>query len=343
MPVEKLYIPQPIPESALERLRNNPNLEVEMDPHTDRQVTKEALLEAVPGKTILYALGEIPFDADVIAAAPDLKLIAVTHTVASFVDIPSATARGIPVTGTTPLNRTSVAELTMALMISLAWRIIEADAFTRAGKWKQNQTEAFITTSLYDKTVGIVGFGRIAQAVARRCQAFGMNVVYNKRSRMSIDEEREWRASFRTLDDLFRESDFVVLLCPLTKETKYMVDGRLIGLMKESAYFINTSRGDVVVEPDLTAALKAGKIAGAGLDVYQNELPNPNPGPTEEMLALDNVIVCPHIGSAAREARALMAGMTVDNIEAFLRGERPPIVLNPEVYGDAPVINERLS
>jgi glyoxylate reductase len=343
MPHERIYIPQPVPPTALQRLEDNPDLVVEFFPHTDRQVTKEELLEAVGDKTILWALGEIPFDADVIAAAEQLKFVAAMHTRASFVDIPAATDRGIPVSGTTALNRTSVAELTMTLMISLAWRIIEADRFTREGRWRQNQSEAFITTSMYDKTVGIVGFGRIAQAVARRCQAFGMNVVYNKRSRMSLDEEREFRVRWRSLDDLFRESDFVVLLCPLTKDTLRMVDRRLFGLMKESAFFINSARGEIIVEEDLIEALATGRIAGAGLDVYENEIPHPNPGPTEAMKALDNVVFTPHIGSATREARDLMAGMTVDCIEAFLRGERPPVVLNPEVYGDAPVEDERLS
>lgn len=343
MEPDRIYIPQPIPQSALERLERHPQLEVEMFPHTDRQATKDRLLAAIPDKTILFALGESPVDAEVIAAAPGLKLIAVMHTRASFVDMAAATARGIPVTGNLPLNRTSVAELTLAHMIALSWRIVEADQFTRHGRWKQNQSEAFITTSLYDKTVGLVGFGRIGQAVARRCQAFGMEVLYTDPVRLSLDEEREFRVQWRTLEDLFRQGDFVVMLCPLTTETLGMVDARLLGLMKSSAYFVNTSRGRLVVESDLIDALRVGTIAGAGLDVFENELPNPNPGPTEAMKALDNVVVTPHIGSAAREARTLMAGMAVDSIEAFLRGERPPVVLNPEVYGEPPIQFDRLS
>lgn len=341
---ERIYIPQPIPASALERLQQNPDIsEIELFPHTDRQAPRDEVLQSVRDKTILYALGEVPYDAEVINAAPDLKLVAVTHTRGSFVDIAAATARGIPVTGTTALNRTSVAELTMALMIGLAWRIIEADRFTREGRWRQNQSMAFLTTSLYDKTLGIVGFGRIGQAVARRSQSFGMDVLYNKRTRMSIDEEREYRTEYRELDDLFRESDFLVLCSPLTKETMGMVDARRLKLMKPTSFLINPSRGGLVVEPDLIEALENGTIAGAGLDVYETEVPEPDPGPPPAMKALDNVIVTPHIGSAAREARELMANMTVDCIEAFIRGERPPVVLNPEVYGEAPIKDERLS
>jgi glyoxylate reductase len=343
MPTHKLYIPQPVAPTAMARLDQNPDLDVEIFPHTDRQVTKQELLEAVKDASILWALGEIPFDADVIAAAERLEFIAAMHTRASFVDIAAATARDIPVSGTTALNRTSVAELTMALIIGLAWRTIEADRFTREGRWQQNQSEAFITTSLYDKTVGIVGFGRIGQAVARRCQAFGMDVVYTKRTRMSLDEEREFRAQWREVDGLFRESDFVVMLCPLTKDTLRMVDRRRLELMKPSAFFVNSARGELVVEQDLIDVLAEGRIAGAGLDVYENEIPHPSPGPTEAMKALDNVVFTPHIGSATRESRDLMAGMTVDCIEAFMRGERPPVVLNPEVYGDAPIHDERLS
>jgi glyoxylate reductase/gluconate 2-dehydrogenase len=220
--------------------------------------------------------------------------------------------------------------------MATAWRLPEADAFLRAGKWQQNQSMAFMGTRLLGKTLGIVGMGHIGQMVARRATACDMKVIYNKRTPLSTAEEYALGgAAFRSLEDLFTEADFVVLTLPLTKETKGLVGERLLSLMKPSAILINTSRGHVLDEAALEKALQEGRIRGAGLDVYETEVPEPNPGPREGLKKLPNVVLTPHIGSAGRETREEMALRTVRNIERFLAGERPYPVFNPEVYGEA--------
>ena len=338
----KIFIPQPIPENAAARLRKL--ADVTIYPHVDRQMPYEEMLEAVEDKDILYALGEIPYDKQLIDRAKNLKLIAAMHASAKFVDAAAATRRNIPLTGIpTPGLTKTASELTFALLIATAWRIPEADEFTRQRRWQQNQSVAFMTSRLYGKTLGIVGMGRIGQLVARKAAAFDMRMIYNKRTPLSPAEEFVLGgAEYRGLDDLFMESDFIVMACSLTKETKGLVDENLISLMKPSAIFINTSRGEVVDEAALENALVEGRIRGAGLDVYRNEVPEPNPGPSERFMKIPNVVFTPHIGSAARETREEMAMRTVDNIERFLAGKRPYDVLNPEVYGEASVKDERI-
>jgi phosphoglycerate dehydrogenase-like enzyme len=202
---------------------------------------------------------------------------------------------------------------------------------------------AFMGTRLLDKTLGIVGMGSIGQMVARRAVACDMRIIYNKRTRLSTAEEFVLGgAEFRSLEELFTEADFVALTPALTKETKGLVGERLISLMKPSAILINTSRGDVLDEAALETALQEGRIRGAGIDVYRTEVPEENPGPLKGLTNLPNVVFTPHIGSAARETREEMALRTVRNIELFLAGERPYPVLNPEVYGEAPIKDERI-
>jgi phosphoglycerate dehydrogenase-like enzyme len=339
----KIFVPQPIPEVAAARLEQLGD--VTIYPHVDRLMPHDEMLEAVRDKDIFYALGEIPYNEDLIAAAADLQFIAAMHGSAKFVDIPAATRRKIPVAGIPyGMITKTTAEFTFALLMATAWRLPEADTFLREGRWQQNQSMAFMGTRLFGKTLGIVGMGNIGQMVARRAVACDMNIVYNKRTRLSKAEEFVLGgAEFRSLEDLFMEADFIALTIALTKDTVGLVSEQLISLMKPTAILINTSRGDVIDEAALGAALREGRIRGAGLDVYQNEVPEPNPGPSEEMLGLPNVVFTPHIGSGGRETREEMALRTVRNIERFLAGERPFDVLNPEVYGEAAVADERLS
>jgi glyoxylate reductase len=340
--VTKIFVPQPIPEAAVERLKQI--CDVTIYPHTDRRIPQDELIEAVRDQDIIWAMGEIPYDADVIAAAKKLRLIAAMHGSAKFVDIPAATRRNIPVT-CLPHGRVTktTAELTFALLMATAWRLPEADAFLRAGKWQQNQSMAFLGTRLYGKTLGIVGMGSVGQLLARKAAACDMRIIYNKRTKLSPAEEFVLGAAeFRSLDDLFMEADFVSLTPALTKDTKGLVDARLISLMKPSAILINTSRGDVLDEAALEDALHEGRIRGAGLDVYAREIPEPDPGPRKGLMDLPNVVFTPHIGSAARETREEMALRTVANVELFLAGKRPLDVLNPEIYGEAPRKDERI-
>ncbi len=331
-----VYIPQPIPEAALKRLQQM--AAVDVFPHLDRTISDAELLQAVKGKNYLYALGEVQYPEAVIeAAGPALKGICAMYVFPKFVDIKAATRRGIPVTGIPNMIVETTAELTFALIIGTAWRLPEADGFLRDGRWRQYQSMAFLTTRLYDKTLGIVGLGAIGRAVAKKAQGCGMRILYTKRTRLAPPEESRLGVGWRELDDLFRESDVVVLTPTLTPSSKGLVGDRLLSLMKPSALLVNTSRGAVLDEQALARALAEGRLRGAGLDVYAREFPYPDPGPIPALLALPNVVCLPHIGSAARETRDEMAMRTVDNIEALIQGRRPPDLLNPEVFGEPPL------
>jgi lactate dehydrogenase-like 2-hydroxyacid dehydrogenase len=319
--------------------------EVTVFPRLDRQIKKEELLEAVRDENILFAVGDIPFDAAVIDAANGLKFISAMHGAATFVDFAAATRRNVPVAGIPyRILLETTAEFTFALLIATAWRIPEADRFLRDGKWAQNQSMAFEGTRLHGNTLGVAGMGRIGQMVAHRAAACNMKIIYSKRTQLSTAEEIALgNAQFRTLEELFSEADFVVVTLPLTKDTKGLINERLLSLMKPNAVFINTSRGAVVDEAALEKALREGRIRGVGLDVFEHEVPHPHPGPSEGFKSLSNVVFTPHIGSAAVQTRQEMALRTVENIERFLAGERPSLVFNPEVYGEAPIKHERLS
>jgi lactate dehydrogenase-like 2-hydroxyacid dehydrogenase len=338
----KILVPQPIPEAAAELLHELGD--VTIYPHVDQQIPKAELLEAVRDKNILFAVGEVPYDAQLIEAAAELQLIAAMHASAKFVDFAAATAKDVPVAGIPNVGLVkTTAEFTFALLMATAWRLPEADAFLREGKWQQNQSMAFMGSRLYGKTLGIVGMGKIGQLLARKAAACDMRIIYTKRSRLSTAEEiAVGSAEYRAIEDLFMEADFIALTPPLTKETKGLVNEQLISLMKPSAILINTSRGPVLDEVALEKALREKRIRGAALDVYQTEVPEPNPGPIEGLKTLPNVILTPHMGSAARETREEMALRTVENIKRFLAGERPFDVFNPEVYGEAAIKDDRI-
>jgi glyoxylate reductase len=336
----KIFVPQPIPAGATAALAALG--EVTTFPHVDRAITREELLEAVAEQEVLFALGGIHYDEEVLEAAKSLRMIAAMHVFPYYVDVPAATRRGIPVSGIPDLGLVkTTAEFTFAMLLGTAWRLPEADRFLRDGRWQQNQSEAFLGTRLFGGTIGIVGLGGVGTIVARMSRAFGMSVVYTKRTRLSPAEEQAIGAEYRSLRDLFRESDFVVLTPPLTKETKGMVTPELLDLLKPSAILINTSRGAVLDESALAERLAAGRIRGAGLDVFEWE-GKPNPGPLPELLSLPSVVLTPHLGSAARQTREEMAGRTVANIAAFLDTGRPIDALNPEVFGEAPLHSERI-
>lgn len=337
----KIFIPQPIPEPAIERLHELAEVDLFTDLH--RRITTSELLARVGDKEILFALGQIPYDKTVIEAAPNLRLIAAMHSSAKFVDINTATARGIVVTGIPADVVKTTAEFTFASIMGTSWRLAEADRFLRSGRWAQNQSMAFLGSRLFGKTLGIVGLGEVGKGVARRARACDMTVIYNKRNRLSTAEEATLGVTYRDLESLFADSDVVVLTLTLNRQTEGLVNERLISLMKPTAILINTSRGKVLDEAALERALREERLAGAGLDVYEREIPESNPGPRPGLLELPNVLLTPHIGTAARETRLEMANRAVDNIAAFLEGERPPDVLNRELYGEPPRPDDRTS
>lgn len=286
----------------------------------------------LPKQELLAALGDVEgllgsamlaIDAEVLEAAPRLRVISNFGVGFDNVDLEVATRRGILVCNTPGVLTDAVADLTVALVLSLARRLPESERFVRGGRWIPGKGME-LGTDVGGKTLGIIGLGRIGRGVARRARAFGMEVCFSDRFQEPDQEVAFCR--YRELDDLLRESDFVTLHVNLTGETAGLIGARELALMKPSAYLINTSRGLVVDQAALVEALREGRIAGAALDVLEREPPSPD----DPILRFPNVIVLPHIGSATRETRRAMLELAIDNLLAALRGERPAGLVNPE-------------
>jgi glyoxylate reductase len=331
----KVFVVQPIMDVGRRALEEFAEVEVF---ESERMISRPELIDGVRDCEYVWMLGDTPIDAEVIEAAPELKGIATMALFPNVVDVEAATARKLPVTVVPHVITRTTCDLTLAHIIGLAWRIVEADRFTRCGRFHQEQSTSFLTTELAGKVVGMIGVGEIGTEIVKRLRAFEMEVVYTKRNRLPEDTEREldltWIAD---RDELLRQSDFVVLMATYNETTHKLIGAREFDLMKPSAFFVNTARGRIVDEPALIEALQERKIAGAGLDVYWNEPPVSEPAPSPELFEFDNVILTPHMGSATVEARTKMALAVVDNLRAMVAGERAPNAVNPEVYGDAPV------
>ena len=244
----------------------------------------------------------------------------------NHIDIAAATRRGIPVSNTPGVLTDATADLAFTLILAVARRVVEGDRRVREGKFKLWAPFLFLGREVSGKTLGIVGFGRIGRAVARRAAGFGMRVLYHNRSRLTPAEERESPAEYADLNTLLAQADFVSLHVPLSGETRHLIGAAELSRMKPTAYLINTARGPVVDEVALLATLQRGMIAGAGLDVYENE-----PALTPGLADLPNVVLLPHVGSATLETRTAMAAMAARNLIAGLDGQRPPNLVNPEV------------
>jgi len=321
----RVYLTQPIPEQALARLRDLADVEAHDDPL--RIASREQLIAGVREADVLFCLLHDKVDDQILAAGPKLRLVASMAIIPANIDVAAATARGIPVTVIPPLVTEATADTTMALFLAVARRVVEADRLLRSGVFPGAQSTYLIGGTVHGKALGIVGLGAIGRAVARRARGFGMRVLYTKRRRMTPDEECEAEVEWAPLERLLQESDFVSVHALQTPETHHLIGERELRLMKPTAYLINTSRGPLIDEAVLVRALHERWIAGAGLDVYEHE-PRVSPG----LLDLPNVVLLPHIGSADQETRETIAGVVVDSIAAHLRGDRPPHVVNPEVY-----------
>lgn len=325
MPDLHVYLTQPISEGALARLRRA--AEVVMNPDPMHILTREELLDGLRGADVLFCLLHDRVDAGIIQSSSRLRLIASMAITPANVDVPAATARGIPVTVIPPLVTEATADVAFALILAVARRVVEADGLLRSGVFPGSQSAHLVGGAVHDKTLGIVGLGGIGRAVARRGQGFGMRIVYTKRHRLALAEEQSLGVTFAPFDRLLEDADVVSIHAPQAADTHHLIGERELRRMKRSAYLINTSRGPLVDEAALVRALTEGWIAGAGLDVYEQE-PRVTPG----LLGLKNAVLTPHIGSAERETRDTIAAVVVENILAFARGDRPPNVLNPEVY-----------
>jgi len=325
-PKPRVFVTQPIAESAVARLRKVAKVTVFAD--DSRIIPNRALLAAVRDVDILLCLLHDRIDGAVIAANPKLRMIAAQSITPSNIDVAAATARRIPVTVVPPVTTEATADLTFGLMLAAARRMIEGDRLARAGKFPGGQSRHLLGTVVHGKTIGLVGGGGlIGKAVARRAHGFGMRVLYWAPRRKPPGEEREAGLTYAPRDILLRESDFVSLHSPLNEATRHQIGARELRLMKKGAFLINTARGGIIDEAALVSALSERRIAGAGLDVFEHE-PKIHAG----LKKLSNVVLTPHLGSATLDVRELMANIVADNILAFIGGHKLPNCVNPEVF-----------
>lgn len=309
----RVAVTSPLPGTALERLRQAHETRVRSGP----PLSGETLAAFAGDAEALVCLLADRVGAEVFAAAPNLKVVAVYAVGVNNVDLKAAAEAGVWVTNTPDVLTDATADLTMALLLAVTRRVVEGDRFVREGRFTGWAPDLLLGTSLQNKLLGIVGFGRIGQAVARRALAFGMGVAYH--SRRPHPEAGVPEARFvANLDELVAQADVLSLHCPLTPETRYLLNRERLLRMKKGAYLINASRGEVVEEAALVEVLASGHLAGAGLDVYEHE-PHVHPG----LLSLPNVVLLPHLGSATRETREAMADLVVDNVLSVLSGKPP--------------------
>ena len=294
-----------------------------------RPITREEFLERVRGKNGLLVMLSDQVDAALMdAAGGELRVISTYSVGVDHIDLVAATQRGIAVGHTPGVMTETVADFTFALLLAAARQIVEADTFTRSGQWNRKGTKNLMGVDVHGATLGIVGFGRIGQAVARRAGAFGMKVLFYDHHAEGKTIPEGINAEAVGMDRLLAEADFVSLHVPLTEATRHLFNKEAFEKMKDGAMLINTARGAVVDQDALCEALESGKLAGAGLDVYETE-PLPADSP---LVALPNVVLAPHIGSASRQTRERMLSLAAENLLAGLEGKRLPHCANPEVY-----------
>lgn len=294
-----------------------------LDPSPDAAT----LRQAVAGMDGIISVVTDTIDDAFLQAGADLKVVANVAAGYDNVDVSAATQRGVVVTNTPGVVTESTADLTWGLLFSIARRVAEADRYVRAGKWKAWRLMALLGHDVHGRTLGIIGMGRIGQAVARRASGFGMTILYHNRHNLPENLESELGATWVELDALLQNADFVSVHTPLSAETRHLIGEKELRTMKPTAYLINTSRGPVVDETAVIRALQEQWIAGAGLDVFEQE-----PEVPQALKDLDNVVLLPHIGSASVASRTRMAVMAAQSAVAVLHGERPRHVVNPEVY-----------
>lgn len=320
----KVLVTRKIYERPLQFLREKAEVTINLE---DRAMTPEEIIAALPGKMGMLAMGSDRVSSKVLEAGKDLKVVANNAVGFNNIDLDAAIRLKIAATNTPDVLTDTTADLSFALILGVARRIVEADRFVRAGKWVGWKPNLIIGSDVHGKILGVIGLGRIGSAAAKRGQGFNMRVVYADIRRLHPAIEQQHQLQFMPLRDLLQTADFVTLHVPLTPETTHLIGAEQLGLMKKSAFLINASRGPVVDEKALVEALRAGTIAGAGLDVFEAE-PQVSPG----LLAMDNVLLLPHVGSATDETRGKMIQTAVNNILAVIRGEIPPNILNPEIY-----------
>ena len=291
---------------------------------------RDELLKRVADKDALICLLTEKINDELLDAAPKLRIVANVAVGFDNIDLAACTRRKIVATNTPGVLDETTADFAWTLLMTIARRVLEGDQLTRSGQWTGWNLDQLCGADVWGKTLGLVGFGRIGRAVARRAAGFLMRVVYHDAIKAPTAAEKQLNAEYLPLDHLLSEADFVSVHVPLLPETRRLFSAAQFAKMKRTAFIINTSRGPVIDEAALVAALEAGQIAGAALDVYENE-PTIHPG----LLARKDVILAPHIASASIETRTMMATMAVNNVLTLLAGGRPPNALNPEALTEA--------
>ncbi len=318
----KVYVTRELPSAALDPLAEAVNLRVwpgELPP------PPEVLLAEAADANALLTLLTDRIDAPIMAGAPRLRVISNMAVGYDNIDVEEASRRGILVTNTPGILTKTTADFAFALVLAAARRVVEADRYTRQGRWKTWEPQTLLGQDVHDATLGVVGLGEVGLEMAKRGSGFGMRVLYYDMTRKP-EEERRHRLAYVELEQLLAESDFISLHVPLTPETHHLVGERELSLMKPTAVLINTARGPIVDQQALWRFLKGGRIAAAAIDVSEEE----PIAPDDPLLGLDNIIITPHIASASVATRLGMAKMAVDNLLTALRGQVPPQCVNRE-------------
>lgn len=319
----KVFITRPIFDETVAILRKETNLQGNFD---DRVLSKSELMDSLGEVDGVITLVTDAVDREVLHAAPRLRVVANFGVGVNNVDLKAATELGIMVTNTPGVLTETTADLAWALLMAAARRIAESDRFVRSRSFHAWGPTMMLGHDVFGKTMGLIGFGRIGQAVARRARGFGMRILFCAAGPHE-DMVKHLGVVPASLEDIYRQSDFISLHVPLVSNTHHLLDDHAFAAMKSNCIVVNTSRGPVVDEKALVRALKAGKIAGAALDVFENE-----PQIEPELFEMQNVVLAPHIGSASYETRYKMSSMTAENLLAVLKGLRPPNLVNTEVW-----------
>ena len=321
----KVLVVRALPEAALRLLEKHLTLDVH---RRETPLSKAELMEQLPDKDALICQLTQRVDAEVLAAGPRLRVVANVAVGYDNIDLAAATARGIAVTNTPGVLDDTTADFAWTLLLGVARRVVEGDRLVRSGQWRGWDLLLLLGADVHGKTLGILGLGRIGRGMAQRARGFGMRVLYHDAVRAPEALERELGVEWvEEKGQLLQQADFVTLHVPLLPETRHLIGAAELSWMKPTAFLINASRGPVVDEAALAEALEEKKIAGAALDVFENE-----PVVHPKLLALPNVLLAPHIASASVETRTCMAVMAAENVLAVLDGRRPPNLVNPEVY-----------
>jgi len=322
----KIFLTRPIPAASMELLKQEAELTNNPD---DRVLSRAELMAGMAGQDGLICTLMDGIDGDLLDTSPQLKVVSNYAVGYNNIDVAAASERNIPVTNTPGVLTDATADMAWALMFAIGRRVVEGDQLVRSRNWQGWAPLQLLGQDITGATLGLIGLGRIGKAMVQRARGFNMKDVYWNRTRLSAGEEEELGLTYGSREEVLAQSDFVSLHVALTPETTHLIGAAELAAMKSTAYLINMARGPVVDEKALVEALKSESIGGAGLDVFEKE-----PLLEPELCDLSNVVIPPHLGSATIGTRTKMGHMTAENCLAACRGERPPNLVNPEIYKD---------